>query len=107
MRMIFALALLGACGKSDPAVDAVLSLSGDATAGASVWITCAACHGENGEGGTGPAMTEEAGEVSDEEFVDIMIYGYEEMAPVGLEDQEMADVLAYIRATFGEYAGGE
>lgn len=101
MRFVFALALLGACDKGDPAVDAVLALQGDVTEGEQVWAVCGACHGANGEGGTGPAMTEEAAELTDEELVDIMIYGYEEMAGQGLDDQEMADVLAYIRATFG------
>lgn len=91
------LTLLFACA-SDPA----LTLEGDATAGATVFAdTCAVCHGESGEGGTGPALTDEVPEKSDEELVDIIRNGYEEMAPVDLEDQEIADVLAYLRDTFG------
>lgn len=101
MRILFALALLGACNKADPAIDAVLSLDGDAVAGADVWPTCGACHGADGSGGIGPAMDQEAADNSDTQLVDIMIYGYGDMAPVGLEDQDMADVLAYIRDTFG------
>ena len=105
MRFLFALGLVSACAKADPAVEAVLSLEGDTTAGAAVWETCAACHGENGEGGVGPPMTEHAPHHPDEELVGFMIYGTGDMAPVGLEDQEMADLLAYLRATFGAYEG--
>jgi mono/diheme cytochrome c family protein len=88
------LSLLTACG--DPA----LSLEGDPVAGETVFQTCAACHFDDGTG-VGPAMGDEAPEKSDEEIVDIIRNGYEEMAPVALEDQEIADVLAYLRQEFG------
>jgi mono/diheme cytochrome c family protein len=38
---------------------------------------------------------------SDEELVATIVNGTGTMEPVALEDQEIADVLAYIRATFG------
>ena len=102
----WALTLLVACGtQDDPKITAILDLTGDATAGADVFArTCGqgACHGADGSSGTeGVDLAEHVPEHTDYELVDFMLYGVEEMAPVEVTDQEAADVLAYLRATFG------
>jgi mono/diheme cytochrome c family protein len=111
LAVLAALVLTVACGKDEesghhhehtatehPALD----LTGDATAGATVYAdTCGACHGADGTGGIGPSLVEHAPMHSDEELVATIVNGTGTMEPVALEDQEIADVLAYIRATFG------
>ncbi len=97
--MIVSLFLLVACGGTSTDTAA---LTGDATAGADVFATsCAACHGANGEGGSGPAMTDEVPGKTDAEVQDIILNGDGSMAPVPLEDQDLADLIAYLRAEFG------
>ena len=64
--------------------------------------TCADCHGADG-GGTsrGPALAEEVREESDEDLVDQIVNGGGDMPPQDVSDQEAADVLAFLRETFG------
>ncbi len=97
--MIASLLLLVACGGSSTDT---ASVTGDATAGADVYATsCAACHGASGEGGTGPAMADEVPGKSDAEIEDIVLNGEGSMQAVSLGDQDLADLLAYLRAEFG------
>ncbi|MFN7143853.1 MAG: c-type cytochrome [Myxococcota bacterium] len=76
---------------------------GDATAGADLYAAnCAACHGANGEGGTGPAMSEVATK-SDAEIEGYIVNGSDDgaMPPFpNLTEQEIADIIAYIRANY-------
>ena len=107
MRLGFLIALMGlmACGdegEGDAArVDTILSLSGDDVNGETVYSdNCAVCHGINGEGGSGPSMAQASGE-SDEEIVSVVLTGEDEMPSFdNLEDQDIADVLAYIRTNY-------
>lgn len=116
MRMISllaALTLVAACGddKDDTAqghtgaLDSdhpALALTGDETAGETVFSTiCATCHGADGTGGSGPNITGVTSGLSDAEIVTIIAEGKGSMPAQGLDDQEIADVLAYIRATWG------
>jgi cytochrome c551 len=79
-----------------------LSLTGDAMNGATVFdATCAVCHGADGMGVSGPDITGEVAELSDETLVDIMANGSGSMPAQDLSDQELADVLAHLRATWG------
>lgn len=103
--MMLSLTLL-ACGDKDDSgggeFDAILALTGNATAGATVYSqTCASCHAADGTGDTGPSLVEHSPLHGDEELLGIILNGSGDMAPVPLEDQEAADVLAYLRATFG------
>jgi mono/diheme cytochrome c family protein len=85
-------------------VNAVLDLTGDATAGADVFAgSCGAstCHAADGSGGDGVDLREHVPEHSDEQLVELMIHGEGEMPATGLSAQETADVLAYLRETFG------
>jgi mono/diheme cytochrome c family protein len=85
---------LVACGVS-ARVDSILALSGDATAGATVYENhCASCHGADGRGASGPGILGEEAE----EVVDVVLYGEEDMPAFAdtLEDQEIADVTAWV-----------
>ena len=75
---------------------------GDATAGAEVYTTsCSGCHGPNGNDGSAADLTAEVPEKTDEELTTIITEGYGSMGPVTLDDTQLADLLAYLRATFG------
>jgi mono/diheme cytochrome c family protein len=83
-----------------------LELDGDPKAGATIFEkTCGAatCHGPDGSGGTTNAkdLREVVPELSDRKIVKVMTAGYLVMPPQRLEDQEMADVLAYLREEWG------
>jgi len=104
-RAILAWALmLGACGgdeANDDRIAAILELDGDVAAGATGYASnCASCHGADGEGGTGPAMAD-AVTLSDEDIVDVVLNGVGGMPGFdSLEDQEIADILAFVTDTF-------
>ena len=110
----FTLAFTAACGEKDTGtdsggdsgaseVDAILALTGDATAGATVFSnTCAGCHGADGASGYAANLVEEIPSKDDAFIVNIIINGDGGGMPAqDLSDQEVADVLAYVRATFG------
>lgn len=102
--LILALSLV-ACGDKDDTGGAyadILALDGDTAAGEATFETrCAVCHGADGSGGTGPDLNAEVPGKSDSDLLGIMLEGSGDMAPVGLTDQEAADVLAYITLNFG------
>ena len=83
----------------------IASLTGDATAGADVYAgSCAFCHTESGgENGTTPALTARVPGLSKEDIINAIENGIGSMPGFGstLEDQQIADVTAYVQATFG------
>ncbi|MCA9658407.1 MAG: cytochrome c [Myxococcales bacterium] len=111
-RILIAAALLAfapGCesGSDNPDVATIVALSGDATSGESLYGThCSSCHMADGTGNPGlnyPSLVEHASKETDEEIVAIVLEGEEAMPAFRsqLSDQEVADVLAYIRATWG------
>ena len=62
---------------------------------------CAACHGADGEGGAAPDLTVMVPILSDGELESIITNGSGYMAPIALDDDEVAAVIDYLRATFG------
>jgi cytochrome c551 len=79
----------------------ILALEGDATSGEALFAgTCSGCHGADGDSGTAPMLSERIPAASDEEIVGVMIEGSGNMPPVSVEDQEAADILAFLRASF-------
>lgn len=96
---------LMACGGSGSEDDGrgALSLTGDAQRGAQIFATvCAPCHGADGSGTSrGEDLTEHVGHHTDEELAAVLAAGGGRMPDPGLmDDQAIADVLAYLRATF-------
>jgi mono/diheme cytochrome c family protein len=84
----------------------VLLLEGDPGAGAEIFAkTCgtAICHGPDGSGGSTNAedLREVVPTLTDLEIVDRMVDGYLVMPPQQLENQQMADVLSYLRQQWG------
>lgn len=80
---------------------------GDAAEGASVYATyCAACHGPTGHGGSGPDLRREVPEQSDAELAEIITEGEDDMPGFALSAQQLADLIAWLRAQFGEEEGG-
>lgn len=107
LAAIVALAPLAlACGDKDvdsggSEFSAILALDGDVDSGETLFAgKCAACHGTDGEGGTGPALADAVPGKSDEQLLDIMLNGTGSMAAVSLDDQEAADMLAWLTATW-------
>ena len=90
-------------GEADPA----LSLEGDPGCGAEIFAAdCTGCHGVSGEGtDLGPALAEHVVNHTDAELLSVLVIGTDSMPPSGLTQQGYADVLAWLRQTFGEYNG--
>ncbi len=103
MLYVWAAVLLTACtspSETGDAIQTIVSLTGDVTNGAAVYDTnCAVCHGDSGEGDSGPELyeTEEAVELAD-----IVWNGSGDMAGYDgfLTEQEVADVIAFVADVF-------
>lgn len=79
-------------------------VTGDPVAGAELYAAnCSSCHGDDGKLGTGGAadLTVTVPSRSADELTEVIQSGYEDMAPVALDDEETGDVVAYLRETFG------
>jgi mono/diheme cytochrome c family protein len=90
---------LTACG-DDSVLSSIEALDGDAAAGEALYeANCASCHGTDGTGGSGPNLVEEAPPKS--EVIELVYYGEDAMPAFSdsLEDQEIADVTAYVVET--------
>lgn len=105
------LALLVGCNGSGK--DDTSGTGGDPTAGQAVYSTyCSACHGDDGKlgletGGVASSdLTMEVPELSDDELHDVIMNGEGAMPAQTSDETEIADCIAYLRQTFGEYAGG-
>ena len=59
------------------------------------------CHGSDGNSGSAPALRDTVSGLSDDQIIDAVLDGKEAMPPNDLEDQQMADVLAWLRQSFG------
>lgn len=85
----------------------ILALSGDATAGETLFndkgCSIDSCHGADGNSGTtAPALNGVVSTRSDSQLIDSVLDGTDGGMPAqNLTDQEMADVLAYLNANFG------
>ena len=97
LRLLTSLALLCLCHCAPPA--------GDVRAGRQVFVdTCATCHGDDGLGlegnsptATAPNLRARIQEISDRAIERAVVDGVGEMAPVALTDDELDDVMAYVR----------
>ena len=96
MRILL-FSLLVACGDKEAEV------TGDAVNGESLYATnCSACHGADATGSSGPDLTSGATAVStftDEQLSDVIMNGIGSMPAISsLDDQGVADVIAYLRS---------
>lgn len=93
--------------ESAPAEETTVAASaGNAEAGKDVFATCAGCHGAEGQGGVGPALST-AAQWSDAEFATAIREGQtpdKQLSPVmprfteaQVSNQQLADVHAYIK----------
>ncbi len=90
-----------ACGGDR--VEDVLALTGDEASGEALYGSdCSGCHGESGEGGLGPSMSEVVSGHDDAAIVEITLLGLGEDMPAHeyLSDQDVADILAWLTANF-------
>lgn len=93
--------LVFACG-GDEKEEACDFTPGDEASGETLYAaTCAGCHGGDGSGGTGPALTEKVPDLDDCELDDVIMNGGGDMPATGLSMEQSEDVVAYLRATFG------
>jgi cytochrome c551 len=84
---------------------AILDLTGDPAAGQTVFTSgmcsTSACHGADGNSGTtAPALSSVVSSRTDDQIIDSVLDGKGAMPAQDLTDQEMADVLAWLRDTF-------
>ena len=82
----------------------IAALTADQTTGAAVFAqTCgsAGCHGADGVAGSAPNLDDEIPEFDSESLSCLVLGGTGSMpSQASLSDQELADVLAYVQATF-------
>lgn len=90
---------LSACG-GDPRAEGIAALEGDAASGAAIYsANCASCHGDDGTGGSGPALVGEVDEPSDVELATKILNGGLVMPGFAdeLGDQDVADLISFMR----------
>ena len=59
---------------------------------------CSACHGETGNGSDqGPSLEEEVAESSEEDIVDVILNGDDDMEPVDVSEAEAVNIAAYVK----------
>jgi len=91
--------LFVACGEKDESTE---STGGDPTEGADLFATtCAACHGSDGTGSSGPDLTSAVPSLDDDTIIDIILNGTGTMGAQNLTEDEANDVLAYMRQEWG------
>ncbi len=95
------LVLPGPTGGSDR-VDVILVLTGDVAAGSSAFDAhCVVCHVKDGQAPfVGPALAAVVPDLSDRQLIDLMLVGIGSMPPTNLDDQEAADLLAWLVDSF-------
>ena len=94
-------------GGSSSRVDTIAAMvaSADATNGQTIYsglCGSSSCHGPNGDDGASAAgdLPAQVPGLSDEQIITVIIEGQGGMPAQSLEDQEVADVVAYCRETF-------
>jgi mono/diheme cytochrome c family protein len=109
---LLCLVLLTACddyvlqrgsGGGTDRIDTILGLTGDAGAGDAAFTgKCLACHDKAGEADkVGPALGPLVPTLADDELVGVMVDGSGSMPPANVDDQDAADILAWLRQQFG------
>jgi mono/diheme cytochrome c family protein len=115
MRFVL-IALLAACnddlnlpnggGPAADRIDTILALEGDATPGEAVVDEhCVVCHDKTGAtDAVGPALAPYVSANTDEAILTVILDGVGAMPAQNVDDQEAADLLAWLRAEFSSGA---
>lgn len=92
-------ALTAGCSKTPERVRAVEALTGDAKTGAALYqANCSSCHGPDGRSGTARRNAAGTAKSDTSEALTTMIDGEDEMPSFSnLQDQELADIIAYLK----------
>ena len=89
-------------GNGDGNGDGGGGFDGDPVTGEAIYSTsCSACHGVNGEGGTGPGMDAVVPGMSGAELQTVVMEGSGSMPPILTSETDAADVAAYCLETWG------
>jgi mono/diheme cytochrome c family protein len=101
--VIFAFALAaittGCAAKSSDRTAGIVAKTGVAESGKAVYAKCSGCHGADGKTGTAKIDIVSVGKSQSPEFVNQVIAGGGGMPVFAtLSDQEIADVLAYVKS---------
>lgn len=85
----------------NPGYGHVLGLEGERVQGEVLYDqNCASCHGEAGLGVVGPSLLERLPLLTDEEILLAVEEGPLDMPPFTFSDQELADLLLYLKSEF-------
>ncbi len=97
VALVSAIAIFGS--PVDAYTQEVLSLSGDATKGRSIFVmNCVACHGQWGNGKVGPSLRDVSNRLSKAQLVHQVVSGDTPPMPqFQPKPQEMADLLIYLK----------
>lgn len=96
------------CAYDTGETDSALSLEGDPDCGLEIFTAdCTGCHGTTGEGTkeAGPPLADHVVNHTDAELLAVMVIGTDDMPAADLTQQGFADVLSWMRLTFGDYNG--
>jgi mono/diheme cytochrome c family protein len=96
-------ALFGCALPYDMGYDTAALAGGDPASGQAIYDqSCASCHGYSGEGSAaGSTLAGNIDTLSDSRIWSVIVYGTDGMpAYPDLSDQEIGDVIAYMRAAF-------
>lgn len=81
----------------------ILTLERDPVVGETIYSSrCETCHGSDGQGVSGPALTERVPQLSSCGIVDAVIEGPGQMPSFGddLDEQQLADLVEYVTLEF-------
>lgn len=100
---VMTVALSAGCGAAPTRSEQIIALTGDASAGATLYAAqCASCHGTSGGGtASGVALVGLTSHHAPIEIVEVLLTGKAgtSMASyAGLGDQQLADLLAHVTA---------
>ena len=100
---------IAGCAKDESSSSGSDSGGGDTECsedGATVYLSCAGCHGPDGISGASPDLSTGVPSLSDDALMDILMNGIGNMAAPSLTPCEEDALFTYLRDTFGEEGGG-
>lgn len=107
LLLLCAFATLGCRPDRDPAE--VMALTGDLARGEAMYqMRCANCHGAEGNGYLrAPSLVVKVPELSEQEMLAVILNGKGGMPAQRIDDQQVADVNAWLQKTWGKPAAAK